>query len=72
MVQHMDMCGNGMDGGALAEGVWEYVSDLVKEYHSMETRGHLGMHHNQVSWGNSCTFSLIDQAFVIHRSLLSR
>lgn len=35
----MDMCGNGLDSGAIAEGVWEYVNSLVKTYHSLETRG---------------------------------
>lgn len=48
MVQHMDMCGNGLDSGALAEGVWEYVSDLVKTYHSLENQEQLGQYHNQV------------------------
>lgn len=37
MVRHMDMCGNINDSGALAEGVWEYVNNLVKSYHSLES-----------------------------------
>lgn len=37
MVRHMDnIFGGSIDSGALAEGVWEYVNDLVKSYHSRE------------------------------------
>lgn len=50
MVQHMNMCGNDLDsGGALAEGVWEYVNDLVKTYHCLEGDGQWEFYHNQVS-----------------------
>lgn len=51
MVQHMNMCGNDLDssGSALAEGVWEYVNDLVKTYHCLENEGQWDEYHNQVS-----------------------
>lgn len=48
MVQHVNMCGNDLDNGALGEGVWEYVSDLVKTYHYLESEGQWEEYHNQV------------------------
>lgn len=33
MVRHVDICGSSCDSGAIAEGVWEYVNNLVKTYH---------------------------------------
>lgn len=34
MVRHVELGAAAWDSGALAEGVWEYVSDLVKSYRS--------------------------------------
>lgn len=36
MVRHVEFGVANMDSGALAEGVWEYVSDLVKSYRSQD------------------------------------
>ncbi|KAG5891123.1 hypothetical protein JTB14_022235 [Gonioctena quinquepunctata] len=36
MVRHVEFGAAAWDSGALAEGVWEYVSDLVKSYRSQE------------------------------------
>lgn len=36
MVRHVEFGAANMDSGALAEGVWEYVSDLVKSYRSQD------------------------------------
>lgn len=36
MVRHSDMCCNGFDGSAMAEGVWEYVNSLVKSYRTQD------------------------------------
>lgn len=32
MVRHMESGAAAVDSGALAEGVWEYVNNLVKSY----------------------------------------
>lgn len=37
MVRHVEFGAAALDSGALAEGVWEYVSDLVMSYRSQES-----------------------------------
>lgn len=42
MVRHMESGGDALDGGvldggALAEGVWDYVDRLIKAYRSLDT-----------------------------------